>query len=335
MPDDRSPAKRRQTNASPAAAAPLPPMAHRLLTSGHVTADALPLAAAALPQTPTHCPYCALQCAMVVSGPDEAPRVEGDPTFPVNRGALCIKGWTSAGTLRHPDRLTRPLVRGARRASRPRHLGRGPRTDRGRHPRPPVAPWSRRRRRLRRRLAHQREGLPARQVRAGGAAHREHRLQRALLHVVRRRRPPIKAFGVDRGLPFPVADLAGAEVHPPRRRNPAETMPPLMQYFEAQRARGGAADRRRPATHADRASGEPSPATHARHGRRAGRRAPPHPDSRRADRPTAYIRERTEGFERGEAVAAAYWPERVERITGVPEADLVGPRACSAMRARR
>ena len=35
------------------------------------------------------------------------------------------------------------------------------------------------------------------------------------------------------------------------------------------------------------------------------------------------IRERTEGFERVREVAATYWPERVERITGVPEEELV------------
>ena len=33
----------------------------------------------------------------------------GDAAFPVNKGALCIKGWTAAATLAHPDRLTTPL----------------------------------------------------------------------------------------------------------------------------------------------------------------------------------------------------------------------------------
>ena len=39
--------------------------------------------------------------------------VAGDPEFPVNRGALCVKGWTSVGTLAHPDRLLTPLIRAA------------------------------------------------------------------------------------------------------------------------------------------------------------------------------------------------------------------------------
>src|SRR4030095_8268716 len=35
----------------------------------------------------------------------------------------------------------------------------------------------------------------------------------------------------------------------------------------------------------------------------------------------AYIRDRTEGFEEARRIAAAYWPDRVEQITGVAEGD--------------
>jgi assimilatory nitrate reductase catalytic subunit len=38
---------------------------------------------------------------------------------------------------------------------------------------------------------------------------------------------------------------------------------------------------------------------------------------------TEYIQQRTEGFDRVNGIVATYWPERVERITGVPEAQLV------------
>ena len=50
----------------------------------------------------THCPYCALQCAMTLS-----------PTAEVGagEGGLCRKGWTSADLLRSPQRLTQPAVR--------------------------------------------------------------------------------------------------------------------------------------------------------------------------------------------------------------------------------
>src|SRR5579863_3742600 len=62
--------------------------------------------------TATHCPYCALQCGLRLHV-GERVEVEGDASFPVNKGALCIKGWTSAELLRHPERLLSPLVRAA------------------------------------------------------------------------------------------------------------------------------------------------------------------------------------------------------------------------------
>ena len=61
----------------------------------------------------THCPYCAYQCGMLIGdGASDAPAsIQGDPHFPVNNGQLCIKGWTSTALLRHPERITTPLVR--------------------------------------------------------------------------------------------------------------------------------------------------------------------------------------------------------------------------------
>src|SRR4051812_6389615 len=59
----------------------------------------------------THCPYCALQCAMTLGrAADGSVTVDGRD-FPVNGGGLCQKGWTSAALLGHPERLTTPLVR--------------------------------------------------------------------------------------------------------------------------------------------------------------------------------------------------------------------------------
>nr|WP_205740360.1 molybdopterin dinucleotide binding domain-containing protein [Haloactinopolyspora alba] len=60
----------------------------------------------------THCPYCALQCGMMLTASDAAPPVEVTPLdFPTNRGGLCRKGWTAAELLDSPDRLTTPLLR--------------------------------------------------------------------------------------------------------------------------------------------------------------------------------------------------------------------------------
>ena len=58
-------------------------------------------------------------------------------------------------------------------------------------------------------------------------------------------------FGLDRGLPFPLDDIPHAEVILLVGGNVAETMPPIMQYFEAQQRNGGTlivVDPRRTAT---------------------------------------------------------------------------------------
>jgi len=63
-------------------------------------------------QTATHCPYCALQCAMTISVPTGGGRPAVTPRdFPTNRGGLCQKGWTSAALLDTPDRLVTPLIK--------------------------------------------------------------------------------------------------------------------------------------------------------------------------------------------------------------------------------
>src|SRR6185436_11268853 len=64
--------------------------------------------------TRTHCPYCAFQCGTTIegsTGPEAV--VSGDAAFPVNRGRLCVKGFTAAATLARTDRLTSPLGRDA------------------------------------------------------------------------------------------------------------------------------------------------------------------------------------------------------------------------------
>ena len=132
----------------------------------------------------------------------------------------------------------------------------------------------------------------------------------------------IKAFGIDRGLPFPVADIAGAEVILLVGSNASETMPPIMQYFEAQRTNGGrliVADPRLTPT-AQRAD------LHLR--------LTPGTDAALAPNgilhilvrdgliDADYIEARTDGFAAVRGLVSTYWPERVERITGVSEANL-------------
>src|SRR5688572_26836622 len=70
--------------------------------------------------TRTHCPYCAFQCGMTMTGRHAgAVEVRADPEFPVNRGQMCIKGFNSAALLEHPGRVLAPQVRGADGVLRP------------------------------------------------------------------------------------------------------------------------------------------------------------------------------------------------------------------------
>ena len=60
-----------------------------------------------------------------------------------------------------------------------------------------------------------------------------------------------RAFGLDRGMPFPLSDIAAADVVVLVGSNPADTMPPAMQYFDEGRGRGAqhvVVDPRRTAT---------------------------------------------------------------------------------------
>ena len=130
-----------------------------------------------------------------------------------------------------------------------------------------------------------------------------------------------RAFGIDRGLPFPLADIAEAEAIVLVGSNPAETMPPAMQFFDAGRAAGAThivVDPRRTAT----AQG-------------STRHLAPWPGTdlvlangllhlliKRDLVDRDYIAARTKGFPSLQASVASYWPDRVERITGVPIAEL-------------
>src|SRR5690349_8438169 len=186
----------------------------------------------------THCPYCAFQCGIEVSGDADRPTIAGDATFPVNRGRLCVKGYTAGETLSHSERLLAPLVRNARGV-----LAR--------------ASWEEALARLAGgvRAAQRRHGPDAVGVYGSGALTNEKAyLLGKFARVALRTRnidyngrycmssaaaASMRAFGLDRGLPFPVEDIAGSDLLLLAGGNPAETMPPLLQYFEAQRASGG------------------------------------------------------------------------------------------------
>jgi assimilatory nitrate reductase catalytic subunit len=129
-------------------------------------------------------------------------------------------------------------------------------------------------------------------------------------------------LGLDRGLPFPLEDIPHAEVILVAGGNLAETMPPIMRYFEAQQRNGGSlivVDPRRSQT-AQWATRHLAlrPGSDA-----ALANGLVHLLIRESLIDAAYIAGRTEGFDEVKRIAAAYWPERVEALTGVPQAQLV------------
>ena len=277
--------------------------------------------------TATHCPYCAFQCGMEISGTGDAVVITGDQAFPVNKGALCIKGWTAAATLAHPDRLTAPLARDAAG-----HLA-------------PVS-WDDALSRIVAAIQDTQAvyGKNAVGIFGGGSLTNEKSyllgkfarvaLQTANIDYNGRfcmssaAEASIRALGVDRGLPFVLEDIAGAEVVLMMGSNSAETMPPIMQHFEAQGANGGklivADPRLTPtATRADLhlrliPGIDAALATDA-----ALANGLFHVIVRDGLLDQDYITHRTEDFDRVRGLVSTYWPERVERITGVPERELV------------
>jgi assimilatory nitrate reductase catalytic subunit len=62
----------------------------------------------------THCSYCALQCALRMTvdvARNLVTKVRGRRDFPTTRGLSCVKGQTAHEQLSHPERLLHPLIR--------------------------------------------------------------------------------------------------------------------------------------------------------------------------------------------------------------------------------
>jgi len=242
--------------------------------------------------------------------------------FPTNRGGLCRKGWTAAQLLSSPDRLTTPLIRRAEGGE--------------------LAPasWDEAIAFVASSLRTIRDGYGpnALGVFGGGGLTNEkaYMLGKFARLVLRTKNIDYngrfcmasaavanqKVFGIDRGLPFPVSDIADAEVVFLAGANPAETMPPLMQYFDAQKKNGGrlivSDPRRTPTAAAATLHLQLTPGTDV-----ALANGMLHLALREKLVDRDFIRDRTRGFELASKSAAAYWPDRVERITGVPEAQLL------------
>lgn len=242
-------------------------------------------------------------------------RIEGDPNFPVNAGQLCVKGWTAGDLPNHSERLLTPLVHG-------KTAGWDAALD-------AVAEAFQR--------LQRESGRDAVGVFGSGALTNEKAYLLGKFARVALRTAHIdyngrfcmasaaaagnKALGIDRGLPFPVSDIALSQTLFVVGSNPFDTLPPAAQWFEKQRANGGrliVADPRRTPT-----------------ARSADLHLPLMPGSdlalangllfvaieeRLLD--AAFIRNRTTGFDAVRRTVLQYHPARVEHLTGVPESAL-------------
>ncbi|WP_432139228.1 molybdopterin oxidoreductase family protein [Streptomyces sp. bgisy154] len=267
--------------------------------------------------TPTHCPYCALQCGMNLTPAQQGGVEVRDRTdFPVNRGALCGKGRTAPQVLSSRVRLTSPLVRAGDGTLAP-------------------ATWDEALDRITGELTRIRaeHGADALGVFGGGGLTNEKayalgKFARVVLGTSQidyngrfcmssAAAAGIKAFGLDRGLPFPLEDIPRTGCVILVGSNPAETMPPALRYFTELRANGGTlivVDPRRTRT-AEQADLHLAPRPGTDLALALGLLHLVVAEGRTDEE---YIQRRTSGWEEARAAAMAHWPEYVERITGVP-----------------
>ncbi|MFJ8647340.1 molybdopterin oxidoreductase family protein [Streptomyces sp. NPDC093546] len=284
--------------------------------------------------TPTHCPYCSLQCGMNLrptgqgtgegAGQSTGQSVAGQVVevveradFPVNRGALCGKGRTAPAVLSSQARLAGPLVR-------------RPATGRLE-----PATWEEALRTVADGLRGTREshGADAVGVFGGGGLTNEKayalgKFARLVLGTSQidyngrfcmssAAAAHQRAFGLDRGLPFPLEDIPRTGCVILVGSNLAETMPPALRYLTELKENGGrliVVDPRRTRT-AEQADLHLAPRPGTDLALALGLLHLVVAEGRTDE---DFIRERTTGWADARAAAMSHWPALVERITGVP-----------------
>ncbi|GAA3069763.1 MULTISPECIES: molybdopterin oxidoreductase family protein [Actinomycetes] len=291
----------------------------------------------------THCPYCALQCAMDLTvverpGAPDSFSVDG-ASFPTNQGRLCRKGNTAAELLtRRHDRLTAPLLRG---------------DDGELHPTTWEAALTHVVTEIRRiQDEHGPDGVGV--FGSGGLTNEKTyalgKFARVALGTAQidyngrfcmssASKASTLAFGLDRGLPFPLTDLDAACTVLLLGSNVADTMPPFVQHLEGAQTSGGliVVDPRRSATAELTADG-------------GGLHIAPAPGGdlilllsvaqvvlEEGFAAEDYLSRRVTGLDAFRRSVAHWWPERAQAATGVgaDQIRLVARRLGHAARAAR
>ncbi len=231
---------------------------------------------------------------------------------PANQGGLCQKGWTAAELLVSPERLTTPLLHGR-----------------------PVG-WDEALDFVAGRLAavQAEHGPDAVAVFGGGGLTNEKAYQLGKFARVALRTGQIdyngrfcmssaaaavtRAFGMDRGLPFPITDIARAGAVLLAGCNVAETMPPFVRHLTRMRDGGRLIvidPRTTPTARLADLHLRVTPGTDL-----ALALGLLHLVIARDQADLGYLVERTVGFDEVRTSVSTWWPERVERVTGVPVA---------------
>ncbi|WP_411110036.1 molybdopterin oxidoreductase family protein [Streptomyces sp. c-19] len=269
---------------------------------------------------PTHCPYCALQCGMSLrpTGDPELPAEVVDRTdFPVNRGALCGKGRTAPSVLSSRVRLTEPLVRcpdtgvlaPATWEEALAAVADGLRRTRADHGPDAVGVFGGGG------LTNEKAytlGKFARLVLGTSQIDYNGRFCMSSAAAAHGR-----AFGLDRGLPFPLEDIPKTGCVILVGSNLAETMPPALRYLTELKENGGkliVIDPRRTRT-AEQADLHLAPRPGTDLALALGMLHLVVSEGRVDEE---FVAARTSGWEAARAGAMSHWPEQVERITGVP-----------------
>ncbi len=258
---------------------------------------------------------------LVKDAADGALSVRADDAFPVNRGQMCIKGFTSAELIGHPDRLTAPLLRNARGALEAVSWERAldfiaERTLalQAKYGKSSIGAFGSGA------LSNEKAYLLGKFARiALGTPHIDYNGRYCMASAAAGQN---KAFGIDRGLPFPVSDIAQTQTLLLWGSNCADTMPPIMQWVFEQKNRGGSL-----------IVVDPRASTTARSATLHLQLTPGtdlalangllHIALEQGLVDHRYIDERTEGFADARRSVLTSDPATVERITGVPIAQQV------------